>query len=99
MPVITFELPDLVKQNPLQITGTFRSDFPIDIIAHPSGVEAKLDREKQTYTATIPLSPGENTLMVVARYPLGATSVKQSVVLEEGFIWKDIIISPNPSAF
>ena len=99
MPQITFELPDIVKQNPLQITGTFRSDFPIDIIAHPSSVEAKLDREKQTYTATIPLSPGENTLMVVARYPLGATSVKQSVVLEEGFIWKDIIISPNPVRF
>lgn len=96
MPVITFELPDLVKQNPLQITGTFRSDFPIDIIAHPSGVEAKLDREKQTYTATIPLSPGANTIQMVARYPLGATSVKQSVVLEEAFVWKDVLVSPNP---
>ena len=99
MPQITFELPDIVKQNPLQITGTFTSDFPIDIIVHPSSVEAKLDREKRTYTAAIPLSPGENTLMVVARYPLGATSVKQSIVLEEGFVWKDVIVSPNPVRF
>lgn len=99
MPQITLELPDIVKQNPLQITGTFRSDFPIDIIVHPSGVEATLDREKQTYTASIPLSPGANTLMVVARYPLGAASVKQSTVLEEGFVWKDVIVSPNPVRF
>ena len=99
MPQITLELQHIVKQNPLQITGTFTSDFPIDIIVHPSGVEAKLDREKQTYTAAIPLSPGENTLMVVARYPLGAASVKQSVVLEEGFVWKDVIVSPNPVRF
>ncbi len=96
MPQITFELPDIVKQNPLQINGTFRSDFPIDIIFHPSGVEAKLDRENQTYTATIPLAPGVNTLLGIARYPLGATSVKRSVVLEEAFVWKDVIISPNP---
>lgn len=96
MPQVTLELPDLVKQNPLQITGTFASDFPIDIIVHPSGVVAKLDREKQTYTATIPLSPGKNTLMVIARYPLGANSVKRSVVLEEAFVWKDVAVSPNP---
>ena len=99
MPQVTFELPDIVKQNPLQITGTYVSAFPIDIIVHPSGVEAKLDREKQTYTATIPLSPGENTLMVVAQYPLGASSVKQSVIFEEGFVWKDVIVSPNPVRF
>ncbi|MDE0485260.1 MAG: M28 family peptidase [Candidatus Poribacteria bacterium] len=99
MPQVTLDLPDIVKQNPLQITGTYVTDYPIDIVVHPSGVEAKLDREKQTYTATIPLSPGKNTLMVVARYPLGAASVKQSVVLEEGFIWKDVIVSPNPVRF
>jgi len=99
MPQVTLDLPDIVKQNPLQITGRYVSDFPIDIVVHPSGVEAKLDREKQTYKATIPLSPGENTLMVVARYPLGAASAKQSVILEEGFIWKDVIVSPNPVRF
>ncbi len=99
MPQVALDLPDIVKQNPLQISGTYVSDFPIDIVVHPSGIEAKLDREKQTYTATIPLSPGENTLMVVARYPLGAASVKQSVILEEGFIWKGIIVSPNPVRF
>lgn len=99
MPQVMLELPDIVKQNPLQITGTFRSDFPIDIIVHPSGVEAKLDREKQTYTASIPLSPGANTLMVVVRYPLGAVSAKQSVILEEGFVWKDVSVSPNPVRF
>lgn len=99
IPKITFELPDTVKQNPLHISGTFSTNYPIDIVVHPSNVEANLDRENQTYDATIPLSPGENTLIVVAQYPLGAVSVKRSVVLEEGFIWKDVIISPNPVRF
>ncbi len=99
MPQITLELPDVVKQNPLQITGTFKTNFPIDIVVHPSKVEAKLDRDTQTYTATIPLAPGKNTLVVVARYPLGANSVRRTVVLDEAFIWKDIIISPNPVRF
>ena len=99
IPQITLDLPELVKQNPLQITGTFISEFPIDIVAHPSNVGAELNREKQTYKATIPLSPGANTIQVVARYPLGATSVKRSVVLEEEFMWKNITISPNPVHF
>ena len=99
LPQVTLELPDVVKQNPLQITGTFRSNFPIDIIVHPSKVKAKLDKEAQTYKATIPLAPGENTLIVVARFPLGAASVRRSVVLEEGFVWKDVIVSPNPVRF
>ncbi len=99
MPKITLELPQTVKQNPLHISGTFHSNYPIDIVVHPSNTEANLDRENQTYEATILLSPGNNTLMVVAQYPLGAVSVKRNVVLEEGFIWKDVIISPNPVRF
>ncbi len=98
-PKVTLELPNIVKQNPLQIKGTFSSDFPIDIIVHPSNAEAKLDRDKQTYEATIPLSPGVNTLIVAAQYPLGVVSVKRSVILEEAFLWKDVIVSPNPVRF
>ncbi len=99
IPQVTLELPEVVKQNPLQITGTFQADFPIDIIVHPSNVLAELDREKNTYTAMIPLSPGKNTVHVVAQYPLGAASVKQATVLEEGFLWKSILVSPNPVRF
>lgn len=99
IPKITLELPQTVKQNPLHISGTFHSNYPIDIVVHPSKIEANLDRENQTYEATIPLSPGNNTLMIIAQYPLGAVSVKRNVVLEEGFIWKDVIISPNPVRF
>lgn len=99
IPQVTLKLPNIVKQNPLEISGTFTSDFPIDIIVHPSDVIAELDREKRTYRASIPLSPGANTLQVVARYPLGATSVKRSLVLEEGFLLKEVIVSPNPVRF
>lgn len=99
IPEITLDLPDTVRQNPLHISGTFHSNYPIDIVVHPSNVQANLDRKNRTYDATIPLSPGKNTLMVVVQYPLGAASVKRIVVLEEGFIWKDVIISPNPVRF
>jgi len=99
IPTVTLELPEVVKQNPLQITGTFQADFPIDIIVHPSNVFAELNKEKNTYTAMIPLSPGKNTIHVVAQYPLGAVSVKQTTVLEEGFLWKSILVSPNPVRF
>ncbi|MYG00180.1 Zn-dependent exopeptidase M28 [Candidatus Poribacteria bacterium] len=99
IPKITLELPQSVKQNPLNISGTFSTNYPIDIVVHPSNIEANIDRENQTYNANIPLSPGNNTLMVVAQYPLGAVSIKRNVVLEEGFIWKDVIISPNPVRF
>ena len=99
LPKITLELPDTVKQNPLQITGTYQSDYPINIIVHPSRVMADLDKETQTYKATVPLSPGENTLTVVAQFPLGAASVKRSVVLDEGFVWKHVTVSPNPVRF
>ena len=99
IPIVTLEIPDVVKQNPLQISGTFQADFPIDIIVHPSNVLAELDKENNTYTAMIPLSPGKNTIHVVAQYPLGAASVKRTTILEEGFFWKDILISPNPVRF
>ena len=59
LPQVSLDLPETVKQNPLQIKGTFRTDFPIDIIIYPSKVKAELDRETQTYHATIPLSPGQ----------------------------------------
>lgn len=99
LPEITLELPDTVKQNPLQISGTYKTDYPIDIVIHPSNVKAELDKETQTYWATIPLTPGRNTLTVVAQYPLGAASVKRSIILDEAFILKDVSISPNPVRF
>ncbi len=99
LPQVTLELPDTVNQNPLQITGTYETDYPIDIIIHPSKVKADLDKETHTYRATIPLTPGKNTLTVVAQFPLGAASVKQSVILDEAFVWKDVSVSPNPVRF
>ena len=58
---------------------------------------AVLDRETQTYTATVPLHPGENLLNVTARYPLGAVSVAKSIVLEQAFAWEDVVVFPNPA--
>lgn len=95
-PRVTLELPPTTKADELEITGTFRSDFPIDIIVYPSQVEAVLDRETQTYTATVPLKPGNNALRVIARYPLGAVSAAQSTFLTQAFAWKDVVVFPNP---
>ncbi|RKU20227.1 hypothetical protein C6503_06550 [Candidatus Poribacteria bacterium] len=96
IPQVTLELPPTTKADELEITGTFRSDFPIDIIIHPSKVEAMLDRETQTWTATVPLKPGKNALRVIARYPLGAVSAVQSTILTPVFAWKDVVVFPNP---
>ena len=96
VPRVTLELPPTTKEDELEITGTFRSDFPIDIIVYPSQAEAVLDRETQTYTATVPLKPGENSLRVIARYPLGAVSAAQSTLLTQAFAWKDVVVFPNP---
>lgn len=96
IPKLTLDLPEQVNQNPMSITGTFSTDFPIDIVLHPSDVKAQLDRDSETYKATIPLAPGENTIVVVARYPLGATALKRTVVLKEDFVWKDVAVTPNP---
>lgn len=96
LPQIVFELPPLVKQNPVQVTGTYKTDYPIEIVFHPSEVVAKLDKEKQTYAATVPLSPGANKLIAIALFPLGANSIRRSVVLDEAFVWKDVNVYPNP---
>ena len=96
VPRVTLELPPTTKADELEITGTFRSDFPIDIIVYPSQAEAVLDRETQTYTATVPLKPGKNALRVIARYPLGAVSAAQSTLLTQAFAWKDVVVFPNP---
>ena len=58
LPQITFELPPLVKQNPVHVTGIYKTDYPIEIVLHPSEVVATLDKDTQTYAATVPLSPG-----------------------------------------
>ena len=96
VPRVTLELPPTTKADELEITGTFRSDFPIDIIIYPSQTEAVLDRETQTYTATVPLKPGINALRAIARYPLGAVSAAQSTLLTQAFAWKDVVVFPNP---
>ena len=97
VPQVTLELPPTTKEDELEITGTFRSDFPIDIIVYPSQTEAVLDRETQTWTATVPLKPGKNDLRVIARYPLGAVSAAQSTLLTQAFAWKDVVVFPNPT--
>ena len=97
IPQITLEVPLTTKTDQLEIKGTFHSDFPIDIIVHPSQTEAVLDRETQTYTATVPLHPGENTLRATVRYPLGAVSVAKSVILTQVFAWEDVLVFPNPA--
>ena len=97
IPQVTLELPPTTQESELTINGTFQSDFPIDIIVHPSQTEAVLHRETQTYTAKVPLKTGENTLRVIARYPLGAVSVAQSVILTQAFAWKDVVVFPNPA--
>ena len=96
VPQVTLELPPTTQADALEITGTFRSDFPIDIIVYPSQVEAALDRETQTWTATVPLEPGSNALRAIARYPLGAVSAAQSTLLTQAFAWKDVVVFPNP---
>ena len=97
VPRVTLELPPTTKADELEIRGTFRSDFPIDIIVYPSRAEAVLDRETQTWTATVPLKPGKNDLRVIARYPLGAASAAQSTFLTQAFAWKDVVVFPNPA--
>ena len=97
IPQVTMAVPPSTKVDKLEIKGTFRSGFPIDIIVYPSQTLAVLDRETQTYTATVPLHPGENTLRVTARYPLGAVSVAKSVILTQPFAWEDVIVFPNPA--
>ena len=96
VPSVTLDLPPTTKADELEITGTFHSDFPIDIIVYPSQVEAVLDRETQTWTATVPLKPGNNTLRAIARYPLGAVTVEDSTILIPVFAWKDVVVFPNP---
>lgn len=97
VPQVTLELPPTTKEDELEITGTFRSDFPIDIIVYPSQTEAVLDRETQTWTATVPLKQGKNDLRVIGQYPLGAVSAAQSTLLTQAFAWKDVVVFPNPT--
>lgn len=96
-PQITLRLPPTTQESELEVTGTFHSGFPIDIVIHPSRAEASLNRETQTYTATVPLQPGVNVLQAIARYPLGAVSVSESVILTQAFSWKTVIVFPNPA--
>ena len=97
MPQITLQLPPTTKESELEVTGTFYSDFPIDVVVYPSRIEASLNRETRTYTATIPLAPGVNVLRATARYPLGSVSVAESVILTEAFAWREVAVFPNPA--
>ena len=97
IPQVTLEVPSTTKEDKLEIKGTFRSGFPIDVIVYPSQTLAVLDRETQTYTAIVLLHPGENTLRVTARYPLGAVSIAKSVILTQAFAWEDVVVFPNPA--
>ena len=98
-PRVTLELPPTTQESELTINGTFHSDFPIDIIVHPSRTEAVLHRETQTYTAKVPLNPGENVLRVIARYPLGAVSAAESLILTQAFAWRDVVVFSESGTF
>ena len=97
VPRLTLEIPATTGESELEITGTFQSDFPIDIVVHPSQTEAIINQEARTYTARVPLKPGENVLNVVARYPLGVVSVAKSTILTQAFAWRDVVVFPNPA--
>ena len=97
MPTITVEIAREQRVTPVEVRGTFDADFPIDIIVQPSQVTAEIDRETRTYSAMVPLAPGENVIRVTARYPLGATSVAQQVFLEQPFAWEEVVVFPNPA--
>ncbi len=97
-PQITLQLPARTQESELEVTGTFHSDFPVDIVIHPSRAAASLDREAHTYTALVPLQPGVNVLQAIARYPLGAISVSESVILTRPFSWKTVVVFPNPAS-
>ena len=97
MPKITVEIAREQRVTPVEVRGTFDADFPIDIIVQPSQVTAEIDRETRTYSAMVPLAPGENVIRVTARYPLGATSVAQQVFLEQPFAWEEVVVFPNPA--
>ena len=97
IPEIALQLPQTTDESELEVTGTFRSGFPIDIVIHPSRAEALLNRETQSYTATVLLQPGVNVLRATARYPLGSVSVAQSVILTQAFAWKEVLVFPNPA--
>ena len=97
MPKITVDIAREQRTTPVEVRGTFEADFPIDIVVHPSQVTAEIDRETRTYSAMVPLAPGDNAIRLTARYPLGATSVEQTVSLEQSFAWEEVVIFPNPA--
>ena len=97
MPKITVDIAREQRTTPVEVRGTFEADFPIDIVVHPSQVTAAIDRETRTYSAMVPLAPGDNVIRLTARYPLGATSVERTVFLEQPFAWEEVVIFPNPA--
>ena len=85
------------NQNPVQITGRFESTYPVEIVLSPGNVLANLDRFNRTYRAEVTLRPGENLVRATVVYPLGASSVEQTVLFEPDFEWISAAVFPNPA--
>ena len=97
MPQVIIDPQPFVRENPVQITGKFRTSLPIYIIVHPGNLSAEVNRANSTYTATVPLRIGRNHLRIAAVHPLGARSVEQTIVFEPDFELQSAIVFPNPS--
>ncbi|MDE0044153.1 MAG: hypothetical protein OXT74_19095, partial [Candidatus Poribacteria bacterium] len=97
MPRVMIDTQPLVRQNPIQIAGQFETPFPVYIIVHPGNIAAQIDRENNTFTATVPLKAGANEIRVAAIHALGARSVEQTIVFEPDFEWQSALVFPNPS--
>jgi hypothetical protein len=96
-PRVTIDSIPVANQNPVQITGRFESDFPVEIVLSPGNVLAQIDRSSRTYKAEVTMQPGENLVRATVVYPLGASSVEQTVLFEPDFEWISAAVFPNPA--
>lgn len=96
-PRVTIDSIPVANQNPVQITGRFESDFPVEIVLSPGNVLAQIDRSSRTYQAEVTMQPGENLVRATVVYPLGASSVEQTVLFEPDFEWISAAVFPNPA--
>ena len=96
-PRVTIDSIPVANQNPVQITGRFESDFPVEIVLSPGNVLAQIDRSSRTYQAEVTMQLGENLVRATVVYPLGASSVEQTVLFEPDFEWISAAVFPNPA--
>lgn len=96
-PNVTIDPIPAANQNPVEITGRFKSSFPVEIVLSPGNVLARVDRLNRTYQAEVTMQPGENLVRATVVYPLGANSVEHTVLFEPDFEWVSAAVFPNPA--